>query len=331
MATNDLIFRKNQAAIESTRGTDLAATRLVYANITPSYERPLREFQDNSGTFETRRRLAYQRDRVTFSASELLTFEDIAWWGQLAWKGGVTGGAGDGGTPEMFTYTFTPTLATDDLKSITLEWNEPGNPYQSNQVMVNSWTIRIDPDNEGGWLGDFEMLALNIATTSYTGSISDRTTEVIPAPGTKLYIDDTTIGSTQATGKFISASITGNNNIHYKAFGENVSGFAANKVGRGARTVDAQIVMEFDNDTEFAKFRAASGTQRFVRISSDGAVIHDAVVSNVQLNMNGYWSTIGWGDREGNIIATFGLSCFYNASSGYAFNAVVKNDVETLA
>lgn len=329
MVANEEILKLAQAGIESTRGTGIAATRKLYAQVSPSFERAIREFTDTSGSYSARRRLAYQRQRVSFSFTDLLTFEDLPWWMQFGIKGGVAG-VTDAGTPPAYTYTFQPTLASDDLKSMTLEWNHVGNPYESTQVMLNSWTIRIDPDNEGGWILDGEMLARDIATTTYTGSISDRTTEVIKAPTTKLFIDSATIGTTQVLAKLISTSVSGNNNVHFKAFAEDETAFAANKVGRGQRTFDAQITMEFDNDTEFANFRAAAGTQRFVRLETEGSVIHTSVKKRARIDMNGYWSSLGWSNREGNIIATFGLAGFYNATSGYDLKLEVVNALSTL-
>jgi hypothetical protein len=327
MVANEEILRLNQAGFESTRGTGVAATRKVYANISPNFTKALRDFSDTSGTFEDRRRLAFQREIITFSGVELLTYEDLAWWAQLMLKGNVAG-VGDAGTPEAFTYTFVPSLATDDLEAMTLEWNHVGNAYESTQVMVNTWAIRIDPDNEGGWMLDLEMLARDMATTTHTAAIPDRTTEVIKAPTTKLYLDDATLGSTQVTDKFISATVNGNNNIHFKAFAEHETQFAANKVGRGARRHSATVTMEFDSDAEFAKMRA--GTKRYMRILTEGAVIHDAVKSQAQIDMNGYWETIAWANREGNIIATFGLAGFYDVTSGYSLKLTVVNDIETL-
>ena len=52
----------------------------------------------------------------------------------------------------------------------------------------------------------------------------------------------------------ISASVSGNNNIHYKAFAEDDTSFAANKVGRGQRTFNAQFVLEFADDPADARF-----------------------------------------------------------------------------
>lgn len=329
MVANEEILRLNQAGIETTRGTGVAATRKVYSIITPNYTRALREFVDTTGTFEGRRRKAFQREIVTFGGTDLLTYEDAPWHFLQLIKGGVTG-VSDAGTPIAYTRTFTPSLATDDLAAITLEWNHVGNAYKSTQVMMNSGTIRIDPDNEGAWILDSEYMARDLASTTHTAAIADRTTEVIAAPGTKLYVNDTAaaIGTTQVLAKLISASVTINNGIHFKGFSENVSNFAANKVGRGLRTADAQIVLEFDDDVEFAKMR--SGADRFIRFEQIGAIIHDAVTSKIQLDINGPWSTISWGNREGNIIATFGLAGYYNVTTASSFKAVVVNSLVTL-
>lgn len=332
MPTNERILELNQAGLESTRGTDAAATRKIYAEINPSYNRPPTEFIDRSGTFGARRRIAYGRPEIGFTATDLMTFEDAAWWFQLALKGGVAG-VTDGGTPPAYTYTFLPSLTTDDLKSMTLEFNESGNPYQSTQVMVNSWTIRIDPDNEGGWMWDADLLGRDWTTTTYTGSITDRTTEVIRAPGTKMYLGTTDIATApQLTGKLISASITGNNNIHFKAFAEDDGAWAANKVGRKDRTFDAQFVLELDSDTQFAQYRGTTPTELFIRLEREGTQIHGSSVVNkrIRLDMNGYWSSWAKGERDGNIIATFGFRAHQNASSGYDLKAEVVNALSTL-
>jgi len=332
MATNELILQKAQAGIESTRGTGVAATRKVYARIQASYDKPLATFADTTGTYASRRRAAYGRTVVGFSGTDIATYEDLAWWFQFGLKGGVTGsGSGSVG----YTYAFTPSLATDDLKSMTLEFGDDGNPYESTQVMVNSWTLRGDGDSdtEPGWMLDCEMIGRDWSTTTFTGSLSDRSTEVILARGTKIYLDDAAanIGTTQVTGKLISFSITGNNNVHYKAFMEDEDAFAANKVGRGERTFDAQFVLEFDADTEFAKYRTSAPSIRYIRLEREGSTIATTYKKKATIDMAGYWSAISWGDREGNITATFSLSCFYDSTIGADLKATIINALSTLA
>lgn len=333
MAGQERALEISQAGIESTRGTAVAATRKVYTAWQPfTYTRELRWSANQTGTFHNRREANYARPVHGFTGTESCSFEDMAWWLQFILKGGVTGGAGDSGTPEMFTYTFTPTLASDDLKSMTLEYGTPTLPYEANQVMVNSATFRFDPDNQTDWEMDVEAMARKPTQTAMTGAISERTRELIKGPGTLIYIDSSSIGSTQVTGRFIGGSITINNNLDFKAFAEDVDDYAANKVGRGDVTVDAQFTFEFDSDTEYALYRGTGApTERLISVQRTGEIIHDAVRSKATFNLNGYWSSVTPDYRNNNKILTFGLGARYNTSSAYALNAVILNDVETLA
>ncbi len=333
MVANEEILRRTQMGFETTRGTGVPATRLAYAQITPTFERPIREFTDTSGSYDARRRVAYQRQRMSFAMTDLLTFEDFPWWLQMGVKGGVSG-VSDTEAPPAYPYTFAGSSAVDDLKAATMEWNHQGNVYETTQVMLNSFTVRIDPDNEGGWIMDGEMMGRDVVPSSYTGAITDRATEVIKAPTTTLHIDDAPgeIGDTQILNKFISASVTANNNIHFKAFGEHETAYAANKVGRGPRTYNAQIVMEFDDDVEFANFRSETPVIRYVQLQSLGSEVNSEPTGQKRatIQMAGYWESISWGNREGNIIATFGLSCFYDPTLGAAAKFMVNNGLATL-
>lgn len=335
MGTNEIILKKVQAGLETTRGTGVATTRKVYAQVMGSYDKPLGTFEDTTGTFAARRRAIYGREQIGFTLTDIATYEDLAWHMQMAMKGGVAG-VTDAGTPPAFTYSFIPSLSTDDVKSATYEHGEPGNVYKSTQVMTNSWTLRgdSDSDDEPGWMFEAEQLGRDWTTSTYTAAITDRTTEPIIMRGTKLFVDPAggTLGSTQLLAHLISFSITGNNNLHFKAFAEDQTGFAANKVGRGARTFDAQLVIEFDNDTEFANYRAVAPVQRLVRLEREGTQIHGTSVTNkrVRIDIGGYWQSIAFGDREGNMTVTLGLAGFYDSTLGFDTKVEVVNALTTL-
>jgi hypothetical protein len=300
--------------------------------LTDSYDRPLYAGTDTTGTYESNRVPAYGRERVSFSVTEEATFEDLPWWLQMGVKGGVAGSAGT----TDYTYTFVPSVATDDLKSATFEYGETGNPYESQQCMIDSFTLRMDADNdaEPGWMFDATMLGRNRATTAFTGSLTDRAREIITARGTKIFIDDAggTIGTTQKTGSLISCSITVNNNIHYKAFAEDITYVAANKVGRGNRTMDAQFTFEFDADTEFAKYRATAPAQRLIRIEREGAaVINTTIYPRMRIDMYGFWSSWSPSDRQGNMTCTFGFKGFYDITAAKTFSFAIVNALSALA
>jgi hypothetical protein len=332
MATNEDILLRAQAAIESVRGTDLAATRKVYAQITPSVVRPLSPFRNTTGTFKGRRRPSYARTKVSLSAMDEATYQDLPWWLQGCLKGGVTG-VGDGGSPIAYTYTFLPTAATDDLASYTFEIGDVGNPYQTSQAMVNSWTLRMDSDNdaEPSWMLDLQLISRDWGTTTFTAALTDRTTEAILARGTKIYVDTSTIGSTQLTGKLISASITGNNNLTFKSFAEDVTYVAANKVGRGEQTIDAQFTFEFDDNTEFANYLSTVPVQRKIRFEqSGGTAIHTTVFPRMRVDLYGYWSSWSRGTRVNNLTATFGLMAFYDSTATSDIVVAIVNSLITL-
>lgn len=333
MGTNEEILKVFQAGLESTRGTNVAATRKVYAKLTDRFDRPLIAMADTSGTYEGRRRPHYARAKVGFSALDICTYQDLPWWLQMGAKGGVSGSNDGSGA---YTYTFTPSAATDDLKSATFEYGETGNPYETAQCMVNSFTLRMDSDNdqEAGWMFDAEIIGRDRETTTLTGSLTDRATEVILARGTKVYIDDAggTMGATQKTGSLISASLTVNNNLDFKAFSEDVNYVAANKVGRGERTLDAQFTLEFDSDTEFAKYRATAPAQRMIRLEQSGAApIHTTVYPRMRFDMYGYWSSWSPGTRKNNMTATFGFMGFYDITAAKTWQIAIVNALSALA
>lgn len=334
MATNEDILLRAQAGLETTRGTNVTATRKVYAQITPSVTRPLSPFRNTTGTFQGRRRPSYARTRVTLSAMDEATYQDLPWWAALMLKGGVSG-VTDGGTPPAYTYTFNPTITSDDLKSATFEIGDTDNPYEIAQVMCDSWTLRMDSDNdaEPSWMLDLNLLGRDYETTTFTASLSDRSTDPILARGTKLYIDDAggTIGATQKTGTLISCSITGNNALNYKAFAEDTKYVAANKVGRGEQTFDAQFTFEFADDVEFAKYRNTTPQQRLIRLEqSHVTAIHTTVFPRMRLDMYGYWSSWSRGTRVNNLTATFGFMGFYDTTATKTFSMEIVNALSSL-
>ncbi len=185
-----------------------------------------------------------------------------------------------------------------------------------------------------------ELLARGWDPAPFTAAIADRTTELVKARGTRVFIDEPggTMGATQVNGKLISWSISGNNNIHYKAFSEDENDYAANKIGFGEVTIDAQFTMEFNDDAEFARYRSSEGVQRLIRLERTGTVIHAASATpalpetrkRLRVDLYGFWDSWSPGDREGNMTATFSLAAYYDAVAGRECAIEVVNALATL-
>jgi hypothetical protein len=168
-------------------------------------------------------------------------------------------------------------------------------------------------------------------TGTFTTGIADRTREMIAAPGTDLYIDTTTIGTTAVTGKFISFSVTYQSGLNsFKRFMENISTFTA-KPDLGKRRVMGQIRMEFDSTSEYQNF--VNATARKIRIEQTGSAINVGPntfkLARIDIP-NAVWSEVTEDERNSNITATFGFRGFVDTVSGVPFTLTAKNTLATL-
>ena len=103
-----LTLERLQAGLEATRFVAVAATRKVYAERGNAVWEDVenKEFlAENVGSYiEAYRHVVVgQMGKLTVPA--YVTASDLAWWGQLAWKGAVTG---VNSASTVYTYTFTP-------------------------------------------------------------------------------------------------------------------------------------------------------------------------------------------------------------------------------
>jgi len=324
MAQNEEILRKSQAKIETTRGTGVTVNRKIYETLRLTEAREPLEFAESTGTFDGWRTFLQGPLSVSGTVEGPASFEDLPWWLEHGVKGGVSA-SGDAGATVAYTRVYAPSAATDDLASSTVEHGAPDNPYKSTMVMLPDWSIRGDIDGEAAWMFSGNLIGKTFTKeSSFTGSISDRTREFIKAAGTKLYVDDAggSIGGTQVTAKFISFSLAWNNAVTTKRFMEDEDGISAT-IGRGARQVTGQIRLEFDSDTEKAKFR--TGARRQIRIVREGSTIHTTVKKKVQIDIpDAYWLTPSDDPRESNMTLTFGFRA-YVGTAGYPAQITVVN------
>ena len=331
MPQNEVILNKVQVGFEAVPGTAVAATRKMYARMDPAggVNVPLVWFDDATGTYIGRRRATKGRTTVNWSMTDLATFEDLHWWAHMMIEG--TPQESGGTDPSVYIHEFNPDLASDTLKSATVEWGDPGNAYEISQTYMQSWTLRgdSDNDNEPGWMLEADLIGRTFDPTTFTPAIPDRNTEVITARGTKLYIDDdaASVGTTQVTGKLISWSITGNINRHTKAFAEDEFYVAQGLTGRQGWMIDAQLTFEFDDDDEFALYRSTTPVQRVLRLHRDGSEIAVGENKALEFDLFGYWASTSTGDREGNKTMTFSLNAGYDETEAVDGRMTITNDV----
>jgi hypothetical protein len=164
----------------------------------------------------------------------------------------------------------------------------------------------------------------------YTAGISDRTREMIAAPGTTLYLDTGTIGTTLQSGRFISFSITSQINASYKRFLENTS-TKSNKMDRGMVRVTGQVRLEFDRRQEWDAFTGLTAEK--IRIKQTGSVIDSGAGTTKSITvdvLNAVFDSPTTDKRGNNVVATFPFRAYVDISAGYPLKVSVKNKQSVL-
>jgi hypothetical protein len=161
----------------------------------------------------------------------------------------------------------------------------------------------------------------------FTPSVPDRSRETIDAPGTVLYIDPGTIGTTQQLGRFISFEVTWMNNAKLKRFMENRFSYAP-RIDQGKKRVRGQIRMEFDNRDQYDAWKA--GLSRKIRIKQTGSQINLSPATNkyAQIDiLNARWSEITVDTRDNNITCTWGFKGLVDTTAQSPIQIDVKHAV----
>lgn len=277
MAFNNIqVLDRIEAKIEATRGTaEATMSRPVVfplGRASWSWEaddgivaETLRSFHPYDADFTS---VGIGVARVNIEA--ILSFEELIWWNNLIIDGNSRSGTTTGSTPAGYTYTQTPSSATDDLDTVTLKVGDPSGIYKLDRGVVNTATLRWAPARGGDtyWMIAVELFARLVGTSTFDTPAA-LTRHKIAAKGTKVYLDAAggTIGTTPVNDAIRSGSITIANNIEEKQFSEHDASMASD-FARGPQRITVELMREHNGDTEPALLRA--GTVRKLRIEKTG-------------------------------------------------------------
>ncbi len=269
-------LQKAQAALEVTRGTALAATRIVYLDRGAWFEQLVgREFpQEDRNSFIDNYRQLTVSQMVKLAAIARDTFDDLPWWGQLFWKGGVTGVLSN---TSVYTYTFQPTVASDDLKTATLEIGNDTQAYQIPYCLGDK--LEVSWVNGKGASLAVELLGQQLIPQAFTGALSDRVIEDVVGTTAKVWIDNSggTIGTTQALN-VLGGKLTWQN--AWSQITHLRGNLYPDDAQRDVRHVDIELDVHFNNTTEFAQLIA--GGERLIRVQFTGTTIAASSPSTVK-------------------------------------------------
>lgn len=241
-------------------------------------------------------------------------------------RAGLAGISKTGGGPtntSVYTYTFTPTHTSDNLKFLALEVGDDTQNFTLPSMLVNRWSY--------GWKlgGDvtatFDLIGQRVTKASATGSLSQRQLEGIP-PTAKAYIDTTTIGSTLVT-TVQEFQISGDNHFALKWLPDGNT-YPGDYYRTEQKEISIEATLDFRNTTEFDAWTA--NTLRKVRTTQDGTAIASSSPStNRQVLVDSYlyWDEAPFDAQDGQRVLKAKGGTVYNASAATDVSIVFKSEL----
>jgi hypothetical protein len=311
-------------------------TRWLYptaGSLIMTYTQDHDDLAESNRSFHGHSAFALGRYDVSFAYEERVTFEDVVWWLNMALDGANLTGTTTGSTPPGYTYTMLPQSAVDDLSTFTMKFGDAGNTYKIDRCAVNKATFNWDGgpgSSQATWLMTLEIFGRTLTPAASFDALSERNRNPVLSRGTALYVDDTTIGTTQVLAKVRSGEIVIDNQIELKAFSEDTA-TSASDFARGEQLFTGSLVLEFKDDAEFAKMRA--GTLRKIRILNTGAQIGLTPTTNYKLQFdigNAYWQAPSISFSGQNLVHTLGWMGYKSAAVAVPMTVTAVNTLATI-
>jgi hypothetical protein len=315
-----------RAALESVRGTDLTPTRLIYFSDashgqTTETIRPEEYRNSYSGFFSA----SAGRETNTLRLESRASYDDIIWYGNLFLKAVASGTGGS----DPYTWTFLPTLTSDDVKTATVQLaydasligTQPG--VKLNFVMGDTLNIKWEKSEDAAVMiaADFASAKAATQITAFTGSLTDRTVTLMSTNNTTVYIDATTIGST-ADSNVIAVDWTLNLNP-VPLYTLDATTAAAAVYRPQHRTWTATITRQYNGATGWSAYTAK--TVQKIRVTTTTGASR-----SFQHDMYGVYTNREWADVDGIITEVLTLEPVYDTASTSDFNWVVKNGIAAI-
>lgn len=296
-----LHLARYQFGIESTRGTAVAATRVLGAapKAVPMDRAwtPLKFFNGRRSQYNRKRNDEYLvRDTLTFDAEHPLYFQALPIIHQCSLDGTITPaevtvGQGD------YRWDVAPTLtSTNDPDTITLEMGDDVQAYEVEHCMFDRLKIAGSIPTDGSAspvTGEFSYFGRQLTPTTFTAGQSLHTSvEPMSAKLARLYSDTTWagVGGTELTSilrGFELEIVTGNEPKFFGSANKYFSTYAEGLIGA---TLTLDLEGNSTADSLFDLYQA--GTERALRLVINGGQIGSGTNYQYAVSLYGYFAEV---------------------------------------
>jgi hypothetical protein len=318
MAYGVKALSKIQLGKETAAGTEVNATTIWRGEGVMKDDSPIKFVDEDLGSLQDQGRTYTPRVGCTVELDETpASFEQLPYLGMAGIDGSVTGTVD--GTGTGYIYAFTLATSTQKApKTYTLEGGDNSQEYQCLYGFCEEFMLS-GVKNEAVTMSA-KLRGRQMAAGTFTGSLSVPTVEVILFNKGVIYVDDTTIGTTQKTGTWLGFKLNIPTGFVAGYYGDGQLYFYAVKQ-TDLKAITGELVLE--NDTtgvaEVAKARAE--TTRLVRMVFSGSTLTTAgtayTYKTLKIDLALKYTAVPESKPEdGDNVLAFPFKLVYHASGG---------------
>jgi hypothetical protein len=308
-----------RGALEAAKGDATAPTRPLY----PTTAEETRSFgsiavQPLRSNYRPTTLVYPGIDKTTLKLGGPFLYNEQSFWMSLAITGGLTG-AGGGADK---TWSFTPTAATDDVKSAALEYGWVGGTtlFALNYCQVDKYRLKFAKGSEVTWEADIVSPKAPTAIANFTGTGTDLVHIAAPGPTVNCYIDTTTIGTTpdplvvSADWELDKGAVV--------TYPLNATTVGIDVVRPKAENWKLTLTRMYGTNTERTAYIAKS--LRKIRLAAVGPSLGGGTYK-LWLDCYGYIDDISWAEVDGVVAEKVTVLPLYNVAAGSDYVVVLVN------
>ena len=274
----EVALRFLQGSLETSKGSNLAATRILLARVTnPNFNEPQDWVVEDRGTLvASNRSIAGVADHTFDIEAQGVSFEQLGWWLQTAVKGSVTAST-VGTTGKRYVFSPNTTTTGDDLQAASFEYGDDTQGYLSRYCEATGFSLAFDTLAVGQAAP--LNLTLHYVTQSHTSNtktagLSSPTVESILATTGTFYLGSTSTGFGSlgaVTASLRRFGLEYDNGLGRKVFVGD--GTTYSNLGRGRRVITFTATIEGDSNgvSRFTEWKL--GTEKRMRLVFAGTTI----------------------------------------------------------
>lgn len=274
----EVAFRFLQGSLETSKGSNNAATRILLARVTnPNFNQPHEFVEEDRGTLVASNRYnAGVKDYSFTVEANGISYEQLGWFLQTAVKGSVAAST-VGTTGKRYIYSPNTTTTGDDLQAASFEFGDDTQGYLARYCEATTWSLGFDTLAVGQAAPlnlTVNYVSNSLSSNTKTSGLSSPTVEsILGTTGTfRLGSTSTGFGSLSAvTASLRSFTLSGDNRLGRKVFVGDGTTFS--NIGRGRRVTTFEAIIEGDSNgvTRFTEWNL--GTEKRMRLEFAGTTI----------------------------------------------------------